>query len=430
MRQSAFGQKPETMLRKSVFHFLARTFALAASAAVPAAAQPPADQAPGVTTRPSPAPRVQTPIEALAQDAAEYARDNDVPLDEAMRRLRAQEESVPATDRIAAAYRDRLAGIAIEHHPGYRIVVLLTGDEPVAEQSVSAGGMQVPIVFRTGAPATRDRILAAIAAHRAEIRAALPSAGIGLDPRSGTLVVMVKAAEADRYGRATMAARIEAIAGVPVQVRILDEPPADFALEGGVRVTGIDKYSGRRQACTTGFVVTDSARTGIATAAHCPDTLVYDDPDRGEIALDFVGEWGARYQDVQVNVSSQALQPLFTADAANGRTRRLATWRNRASTRAGDAVCHYGERTGYSCALVELVDFAPPGDLCGGPCDPTWVTVAGPHCTSGDSGGPVFNGNVAFGLLKGGDYGRDGRCAFYFYMSTDYLPPGWLLLHG
>ncbi|HKT15647.1 MAG TPA: hypothetical protein VJR87_09600 [Allosphingosinicella sp.] len=418
------------MLRRFVSGFLARTFAvLAALAAVPAVAQPAAEPAP-VAAPPLPVPRVQTAIEALAQDAAEYARDNDVPLDEAMRRLRAQEESVPATDRIAALYRHRLAGIAIEHHPDYRIVVLLAGDEPVADETVAAGGMQVPIVFRTGAKATRDRILAAIATHQARIRAAMPSAGMGLDPRSGALVVIVKGSDADRYGRTDMTERIEALTGVPVEVRIFDETPADFSLGGGVRVTGIDKYSGRRRACTAGFVVTDASRTGIATAAHCPDTLVYDDPESGAIALDFVGEWGARYQDVQVNVADRPLQPLFTADAANGRTRRLTSWRNRASTRAGDAVCHHGERTGYSCSLVELVDFAPPGDLCGGPCDPTWVTVAGPHCKSGDSGGPVFNGTVAFGLLKGGDYKRDGGCAFYFYMSTDYLPPGWLLLHG
>ncbi|HWH17800.1 MAG TPA: hypothetical protein VNT77_05610 [Allosphingosinicella sp.] len=63
------------------------------------------------------APHVQSEIEALAQDAAEYARANGVSLTEGMRRLRAQEESVAATDRIRDTYRDRLAGISIEHHP-------------------------------------------------------------------------------------------------------------------------------------------------------------------------------------------------------------------------------------------------------------------------------------------------------------------------
>ena len=41
---------------------------------------------------------------------------------------------------------------------------------------------------------------------------------------------------------------------------------------------------------------------------------------------------------------------------------------------------------------------------------------------------PVFLGDTAFGILKGGSYRSDGSCAFYFYMSTDYLPTGWRLL--
>jgi hypothetical protein len=56
------------------------------------------------------------------------------------------------------------------------------------------------------------------------------------------------------------------------------------------------------------------------------------------------------------------------------------------------------------------------------------VTVASATCRGGDSGGPVFLGTVAFGLVKGSSYGRNGSCNFYFYMSTDYLPPGWTLL--
>jgi len=32
---------------------------------------------------------------------------------------------------------------------------------------------------------------------------------------------------------------------------------------------------------------------------------------------------------------------------------------------------------------------------------------------------------IAFGLVKGSSYTTDGRCRLYYYMSTDYLPPGW-----
>jgi hypothetical protein len=79
--------------------------------------------------------------------------------------------------------------------------------------------------------------------------------------------------------------------------------------------------------------------------------------------------------------------------------------------------------------MVELTDYAPPGELCGGPCAPTWVTVSGPVCKSGDSGGPVFLGNVAVGITKGGSSSSTG-CNFYYFMSTDFLPDGWRPVHA
>ena len=106
-----------------------------------------------------------------------------------------------------------------------------------------------------------------------------------------------------------------------------------------------------------------------------------------------------------------------------------AARRNRDSTRVGDFVCHRGEKTGYSCATVEFVDYAPPGDLCAGPCPATWVAVRGPDCGKGDSGGPVFSGGIAFGLMKGASFASDEGCQLYYYMSTDYLPPGWTVAY-
>ena len=362
-------------------------------------------------------------------------------------RLRAQEESVPATDRLQDLYGDRLAGLYIEHRPAYRIVLLLTGTDPVPDQTLIAGGMTVPVVFHTGAPASRTRILGAIAQHQAALRAALPTPpGMGVDPRTGTLVVMVEPSDVEREGAAPLKARLEAIAGVPIRIRVMTGPDVDLQgvlpatpptpppethfVQGGARVQGFNPADGKTYYCTSGFVVTDGARSGVVTAAHCTDTLVYVAPDRHQIPLQFVGQWGWGYQDVQLHLSDRALQPLFYADTAKTSLRPVTGARNRTSTRAGDFVCHRGERTGYSCAVVELVDFAPSGDLCGGPCLPTWVAVAGPTCKGGDSGAPVFSGTTAFGIVKGANYRGDGGCISYYYMSTDYLPPGWSLLRA
>jgi streptogrisin C len=368
---------------------------------------------------------VKTQAEALADDAAQYAAHYAVPLDEALRRLRAQQASVAATDAIAQEFDARLAGIAIEHSPEYRIVVLLTGTEPVADRSTAG----VPIVFRTAAKATRTQAIAAMRRHLIDLRSELPGArGAGYDQRTGEVVLLVTSADATRFGADAIRGRAEQISGVPVRVVINELHEQNMSVDGGARVEGISSVTGRRNLCTSGFVVTDGAQTGIVTAAHCPDELTYYDRDGAAVALPFVVQSGLAYQDVQINLSPDADAPLFYADRGADSLRRVTTWRNRDSTRAGDFVCHFGESSGYSCAEVELTDYAPPGDLCGGPCEPTWVTVAGPSCIPGDSGGPVFSGGVAFGIAKGINRTASGQCLFYYYMSTDYLPSPWRLL--
>ena len=371
---------------------------------------------------------VQTSAEAITEDAGEVARQYAIPLVEAEQRLRAQEALVATTTRLTDQYRDRLAGIVLQQRPDFRLVVLLTGDAPEPDQLVVAGGLTVPISFRTGASATRDQLLAALTAHQTELRAAFayPPA-MGVDPRGGTLVVMLSAAQLGAEEAGDAEARLSAIAGVPVRVRALDRQADTAAAAGGARVVG--EVGGQRFLCTSGFVVTDGRRTGVATAAHCPDELSLVGPDGQRTPLPFLGQWGWGYQDVQINLSADPLPPLFYADTAKTLARPVETWRNRSATIAGNIVCHRGERTGYSCAEVELTDFAPSGDLCGGACLPRWVTVAGPSCGGGDSGAPVFSGTVAFGIVKGASYRADGSCGFYYYMSTDYLPEGWSLLY-
>jgi hypothetical protein len=368
---------------------------------------------------------VKTQAEAVADDAAQYAAHYRVPLDEAVRRLRAQQASVRATDAIAQEFESRLAGVSIEHSPEYRIVVLLTGSDPVAERSAAG----VPIVFRTGAKATRAQAISAMLKHLIDLRNELPGArGAGYDQRTGEVVLLVTSADAQRFGADAIRQRAEQISGVPVRVAINQLLEQNMSVDGGGRIEGLNSITGRRNLCTSGFVVTDGTQTGIASAAHCPDDLTYYDPDGTTVTLPFVVQSGLAYQDVQINLSPASTAPLFYADRGADSRRRVTTWRNRDSTRAGDFVCHFGESSGYSCAEVQLTDYAPPGELCGGPCEPTWVTVAGPSCVPGDSGGPVFSGGVAFGIAKGINRTSAGQCLFYYYMSTDYLPPPWRLL--
>lgn len=401
---------------------------LAQAAAIPQPAEPIILTPEMIVSAPRQIPP-ESQLDALLADGREYAKRFDTPLMQAVMELELQEASVALTDKLAETWRDRLAGILIDHKPKWRIIVVLTGDTPVRSQQVSVAGVPVTVDFRTGAAATRDRLLAAIDAYGDPLRAAVKHPlGMGVDARHGVLTITLRAEDLDGDSEAATARRLAAIAHVPVRVLTWPESDKDLAIEGGGRVIGAEPGDKRKYLCTTGFAVTDGTRTGITTAAHCPDALSYVDQDRHDQPLTLIGAWGARYQDVQIHATLGPLAPLIRADNSD-RPRPITSWRNRTSTRVGDFVCHRGERTGYSCSVVQYVDYAPPGNLCAGVCPALWVAVQGPKCKSGDSGGPIFLGTIAFGTTKAASYTADGTCRLYYYMSTDYLPTGWRLLH-
>ena len=150
--------------------------------------------------------QVQTQAEAIADDAIQYAAQFGVTPDEAAARLKSQQANVSATNAIAREFAARLAGIAIEHAPEYRIIVLLKGGEPVADRSAEG----VRIVFRTGAKATHAEAVAAMRKHLIDLRNDLPnSRGAGYDQRTGEVVLLVTSADAQRYGVDRIHARAE-----------------------------------------------------------------------------------------------------------------------------------------------------------------------------------------------------------------------------
>jgi streptogrisin C len=141
-------------------------------------------------------------------------------------------------------------------------------------------------------------------------------------------------------------------------------------------------------------------------------------------------------QDVELHTSGYVESAEFYADTTAS-ARILTGKRLQSSTAAGNQVCHRGEATGYSCGLVALTNFKPTyANACGAvTCDSVWVKVNGDAqtaCFQGDSGGPVFASQTAFGLLKGTSASgkAKGQCTWFAYMSTDRLPTGWSLVFG
>jgi hypothetical protein len=206
----------------------------------------------------------------------------------------------------------------------------------------------------------------------------------------------------------------------------------DVDVRGGSKITASDGSY-----CTSGFTVKNSSGvTAMSTASHCEGMNTYYNPNGTTIALTFVTEVKDADQDVEIHTSAYVEQPEFYADSTT--TARVLTGRRlRSSTAAGDQVCHRGATTGYSCGYVQLTNYTPTyAGACGTvSCSAVWVLVDGDAntaCYSGDSGGPVFASQTAFGLLKGASFSgtAKGQCNYFIYMSTDFLPTGWTLLYG
>ena len=171
-------------------------------------------------------------------------------------------------------------------------------------------------------------------------------------------------------------------------------------------------------------------RTGIATAAHCPDELRLPRPGRKRRPA-------AVRRPVGPRLSGRADQPqpanppsrLFYANRGAGPLRRLRPGAIVASTRAGDFVCHYGESSGYSCADGRADRLCAAGSALRRPLLADLGDGQRPElhprrqrrarCSAATSHSASPRASTATPA---------GRCIFYYYMSTDYLPPPWRLL--
>lgn len=369
-----------------------------------------------------------TPEQALASDAERYAKNYGVTAEEAQRRLNQQRASIVVSDALRVRYRDRLASISVAHRPDWHLLVRLTPGELPSDRIEMANGLPIPVRFSVEAATTRINALGLLDRYRYLLPQLIPGyRGAGVDPVTGGLVVMQRPGS-DIRSADQVETLLTARLGLPVRVRRLDAVLVDSAAIGGGRVEG-PNAEGRRFRCTTGFVVRNGAgQVGITTAAHCPDTLTWRAPDGEERLLPMLGAWGAAQNDIQIHGGVGPAEPLVFSNRDKTEVRPVTGWATRPMTRPGDWLCLRGESSGYACSEVELTDFAPPGDLCGGLCTSSWVTMRGPECRRGDSGAPIFLGSVAYGTLKGGAYTASGGCAFSYYQSVDYLPGDWRVL--
>jgi len=337
---------------------------------------------------------------ALLEDAASYAKETGVSLDEAVRRLRLQTEVGRLDEMLAIQEAESFAGLWIEHKPKFRVVVRF--QDPAAEGRLRARVASTPLAGLVEARQAAVS-LAQLEKHRdaAVQRARRLGFAVDSDINIQDNRVEIQSDRAQSLRAAIVAERVN----LPERVEILAVPglAKPSVLRGG---DGDPGY------CTGGFTVRHiySNYVGISTAAHCGNYQTFQG-----LPLPFAAEVFYDSGDVQWHTACGYTDVTNEFNSGLG-YRAVVGTRGRADQTVGSYVCKWGTTTGRTCGYIQSRHAEPsyvPNS------DDTFVRVNGYGAVlsaPGDSGGPWFLENVAYGI-NSGSY-SDGDA---IYMPINYI---------
>jgi streptogrisin C len=361
------------------------------------------DQSTAASPDPDPNAPTLTAEEALLDDAEEYAKLHGVSLEDARRQLDLQLNVIPQFETaVASGEASRFGGLAILNQPNYRVVVYLTSGRVadlaryISDDRLN-GVVEVRHVARTYAQLKAAQIralqLRSVVAFDADI-----------DLRSNQVRLYVAAKGGQELAAKAGALRAAAAgSGAPlpdwVVVHGADSMShPDLDIFGGLNLS---------DTCTSGFSVTGSGGSGgVTTAAHCPNSLSY-----AGNALTFKAERYEQSFDVQWHSKTNTNFPakIYRGQGVYGAiSGKKARW----NQPIGATVCKRGITTDRTCGTIATKDYAPsyiPN------VEPTFITATY-GSAGGDSGGPVFVGEEAWGTHSGG--AANGNA---IYMASNYI---------
>ncbi|MDQ6877349.1 MAG: S1 family peptidase [Candidatus Dormibacteraeota bacterium] len=334
-------------------------------------------------------------------DVEQYAAIEKVSVTEAARRMRIEELAGDLEPTVAAAMPSSFGGLFIEHSPAFRVVVLSTrpDDHGLVDRLALAGGLQGETDFRVVPFAWQDLLADAKGirqAHRGEI-------DVNVNVFTNTIDVMAVAPSDPLRASLPSTARIRSVAALASPTTLIF---------GGLPIS----------LCTSGFTVKKFGSTtkGIVTAGHCGNSQSY-----AGNSLPFQAESFGGSNDEQWHTVPGLTTLNLVRISPSGTTRDITTRTYAAGQATGTLVCKYGTTTGYGCGYLTSKTFAPgyvPN------ANGTFHILAknGVDLSNrGDSGGPVFLGNSAWGIISGEVLDFDNHCICdLIYAATDYVEGG------
>lgn len=349
-------------------------------------------------------------------DAEIYAKNMGVSLDEALRRFHLQEVAGELDAKLSVNEPETFAGLWVEHSPEFRIIAQFTQD---ADQKIKLYVTE-EIVDVLSAQ-TAEVSLVELQNAQKELISSLGDLEIPTETEINIYDNKIKLfiAETDRmHFDDVLQSGILKLTDYTDVVIVPELGKPQSNIYGGLTLL----LGNGTPWCTTGFSVEHSQGTrGVTTAAHCSDNA-YNAMYYGGTILPIGGRLKIGSDDVE-----WLLTPGFTVTnqfksgniQGGSDIRRVTGTLSRDNQVIGGFVCKYGWKSGYTCGYISSKSFSSiaPNNT------PTFIRVnntAGyPNLSSGgDSGGPWFNGNTAYGIHHG-EPGDDQGDAIY--MAINYI---------
>jgi len=404
-----------------------------------------------------------SPLTAFANDsfdldpfeAQSYAHTYNVSEKEAARRLRLMAHVPEIADAITEKLGDDVGGVYFDHS-GNKLTMVVrttrdyvsgpkhvkfndrfhTPDDKAGKGKKGKKGnndsrvLVLNVRYETGATLNRTTIEDIVDNRTSRLLTLVPGLqGFGYDPRTNKLFLNIHGVEEAEVFNILNQEGLLDIDGLEIEFRMMENPIEAGAVRGGAGITG----------CTTGFVGTDlNGNDGVLTALHCSTFFT---PNRTNFT--YTGNDGASHtlvasplnrsanHDIMFLTGSTTFPAEFFPDSSSI-IRSVTGTRLRTSTNtngwfsSGSNICHNGQTTGKSCGEVDSIKYRPTHSLgCGtAVCNAVFVTVKGPNlaCAGGDSGGPWYATNTAFGIHSAGSSRGvlPGQCDLAIYSSVDY----------
>lgn len=320
--------------------------------------------------------------EPMSDEISDYMRATGVSVADAEEQVVWQAEAGELSEALRDAQPKTFGGLFIEHVPTYKVVVLSTSGDAGTVDTYIAGTSLKPVLDVRSA----EYSLEALEADQIALAKALgPSFPVSLSVTQNRVVV-----EVPRGGQALNPDVAAALPSTAVILRDAEPRTPTVQLYGGLAITS----------CTLGFSVYYGGNTSnrrVVTAGHCNNSQSYN----GQ-ALTYMndGIWSGNY-DAQTHTLAGATYANKVVDGDG--TPRTITSRSLTGQNVGAAVCKYGKVTGYDCGIIVSDHDAGCAPSPGGAyrkvdSDPNGTGVD--MAESGDSGGPWFFGNTAWGIAS------------------------------